>query len=97
VEETLEFKNGVASILVGEGNVLPRLEEAVDHAVLLVSDPSTLPPRREVHVLVEASGPKDVGAVSSLVREYSGRTGLRAFGASSVKKLRIGCLAWLRV
>jgi hypothetical protein len=41
VEEALEFKNGVASILVGEANVLPRLGNAVDHAVL-VSDQSVV-------------------------------------------------------
>jgi len=81
VEEALRFENGVASILVGEGNVLPRLEKAVDHAVLLVSDPSVNPPRREIRVLMEVSIPeKDVEHASRLVREYSGRMGLRAVG-----------------
>jgi len=81
VEEALEFRNGTASILAGEGNALPRLKNAVDHAVLLVSDPSFIPPRREILVLVEASKPEeDVEAVSSLVKGYSGRTGLRAVG-----------------
>jgi hypothetical protein len=32
----------------------PRLENAVDHAVLLVSNPLVIPPRREIRVLVEA-------------------------------------------
>jgi len=52
------------------------LENAVDHAVLLVSDPSVIPPRRGIRVLMEASRPEeDVESVSSLVREYSRRTG----------------------
>ena len=96
VEEALEFKNGVASILVGEGNVLPRLEKAVDHAVLLVSDSSTIPPRREIHVLVEASEPEGVEAVSSLVREYSGRTGLRAVGIIVCEEVDDGLLSLVK-
>jgi hypothetical protein len=55
------------------------LEKAVDHAALLVSDPSVIP-RRELRLLTEASGPGDAGTVSRLVRDYSGRTGLRTFG-----------------
>jgi hypothetical protein len=96
VEEALEFKNGVASILVGEANVLPRLENAVDHAVLLVSDPSVIPPRREIHVLVEASGPEDVKAVSKLVKEYSGSMGLRAVGIIVCKEVTDGLLSLLK-
>jgi hypothetical protein len=96
VEEALEFKNGVASILVGEGNVLPRFENAVDHAVLLVSDPSVIPPRREIHVLVEASGPEDVKAASELVKEYSGSMGLRVVGIIVCKEVTDGLLSLLK-
>ena len=38
------------------------------------------PPRKEVRVLVEASGPEGVEAVPKLVKDYSGRTGLSAVG-----------------
>jgi|GEM_PF-3660364 len=58
--------------VLGEEDLALLQQVARDHAVLLVSDPSVIPPRREVRVLVEASGPEDVKAVSKLVKEYSG-------------------------
>lgn len=81
VEEALEVERGEVRVLVGEGKLLPRLESGVNHAIFLVSDASFIPPRREVRILVEASIPeKDVTSISMLVKEYSGKTGLRTLG-----------------
>ncbi|MGB9718915.1 MAG: hypothetical protein ACPL4E_10880 [Thermoproteota archaeon] len=93
VEEALEVGKGEARILLGEGNILPRLKNEVNHAVLLVSDPSFIPPRREVRVLAEASEPeKDLESVSRLVKEYSEKTGLRALGILVCEEVADGLL-----
>jgi len=53
-------------------------------------------PRREVRVLVEASGPEDVEAVSKLVKEYSGSMGLRVVGIIVCKEVTDGLLSLLK-
>jgi hypothetical protein len=96
VEEALEFKNGVASILVGEANVLPRLESAVNHAVFLISDSSVIPSRKEIHILVETSRPEDVKVVSKLVKEYSEKTSLKVVGIIVCDEVTDGLLSLLK-
>jgi len=97
VEEALRFENGMASILIGEGNILPRLETNINHSVFLVSDVSVIPPRKEIWVLVEASKPEDdVKNVSKLVKEYSGKTGLRAIGIIVCEKITDDLLKLLK-
>jgi hypothetical protein len=97
VEEALRFENGIASILIGEGNILPRLETNINYSVFLVSDVSVIPPRREIWILIEASKLEDdVKNISKLVKEYSGRTGLRTIGIIVCKKVTDDLLKLLK-
>jgi len=97
VEEALRFENGIASVLIGEGNILPRLETNINYSVFLVSDVSVIPPKREIWVLIEASKLEDdVKNISKLVKEYSGRTGLRTIGIIVCEKVTDDLLKLLK-
>ena len=96
VEEALEYRKGIVSILMGEAKVLPRLEDTVDHSVFLISDASTIPPRRELHVLVDSSNLEDVKIISKLIKEYSGKTGLKTIGIIVCREVTDDLLNLLR-
>jgi hypothetical protein len=74
-------RGGKARVIAGEGSALPRLEEAADHIVFLVTDKSVIPPRREVRVVIEATDPEeDLFNLSKLVRLYSKLARFKALG-----------------
>jgi hypothetical protein len=96
VEEALEYRKGIVSILMGEAKVLPRLEDTVDHSVFLISDASIIPPRREVHVLVDSSNLEDVKIIFKLIKEYFGKTGLKTIGIIVCREVTDDLLNLLR-